>query len=282
MKKNYILKTVLIFIALILISGTVYSAWRINEDISKITKNIDQIEVTQKEAKKEIDTSEWKFYRNEEYGFELKYPTNFSYWETYTKNKKIPEIVSMGFRPENIQGSVLTISILDISLNKLIDDYNGRYGKPTNKKIEIGGRKGIKFSGYLPRMIGIEKGNYTYYFTCDGIRKEDKQIFDQILSTFKFIELGGPNQKSASYPDNYNASTPEETINNFADALMNDDIDEAKNGLYKYGKIYKTAKLKSMSENQAKYTITISRNYKGRTLKGAIQLVKKRLLEIST
>ena len=29
----------------------------------------------------EIDTSDWKVYQNEEYGFEMKYPEDFSFWE---------------------------------------------------------------------------------------------------------------------------------------------------------------------------------------------------------
>ena len=46
---------------------------------------------------KEVDTSEWKVYRNEEYGFEVKYPEDW-YWEDYTEEFKHSMI---GFYPNN-------------------------------------------------------------------------------------------------------------------------------------------------------------------------------------
>lgn len=138
---------------------------------------------------KGIDTSDWKTYRNEQYGFEIKYPKEFSSWEA-NYSQQNAEKIDVGFRPEDLQGSVLVITVLDKPLQELSTYEHSLYGNPTNETIKIGDLTGVKFSGYRPRMIGIQKGNYTFFFLALNWRNEkDLEYFDQMLSTFKFDEL---------------------------------------------------------------------------------------------
>ena len=135
----------------------------------------------------EIDTSDWKVYQNKEYGFEMKYPEDFSFWEALN-SPKIPEIIDIGFRPDDLQGSVLIITILNIPLQELSTHEHSVYGDPTNERVKIDNLAGTKFSGYCSKMIGVQKGEHTFFFSSHLMREKEAVIFDQMLSTFKFIE----------------------------------------------------------------------------------------------
>jgi hypothetical protein len=133
----------------------------------------------------ENNLKNWKTYKNEEYGFEIKYPFEYSFWEaSYSPDKA--ELIDIGFQPGNIQGSVLSLTILNIPVTALAQYENGLYGEHIDERIKLGNLTGTKFSGSHPRMIGITKDIHTFFFKCDGIREEDLEIFDLMLSTFKF------------------------------------------------------------------------------------------------
>jgi len=157
--------------------------------LEKTSIEFDQILSTFKFIEPEVDTSDWQTYRNEEYGFELKYPGDYDYWEaSYPPNSQSGLLIDIGFRPDDIQGSVFVVRVSGLSLENLIVKNPSSYGEITNDKIEVDESTGIKFSGHLPRIIGLEKDNYTFFFETSGIRKKDALVFDQILSTFKFID----------------------------------------------------------------------------------------------
>ena len=74
MTKGKSLKIFIIILGVILISVIGYEIWKINKDIEKISSKTPEVVTPQKVQTQEIDTSDWKTYRNGKYGFELKYP----------------------------------------------------------------------------------------------------------------------------------------------------------------------------------------------------------------
>jgi hypothetical protein len=77
MTKGKILKILLIILGVIMISAVGYGIWKINKESEKITKGTPESIISKKGETEEIDTSDWKIYQNEKYGFEFKYPPDW-------------------------------------------------------------------------------------------------------------------------------------------------------------------------------------------------------------
>lgn len=116
------------------------------------------------------ETSDWKTYRNEEYGFEFKYPANWEVSMTYHTNADGSVKTSSGFK------------ISPVGLSDVSQDF-----------ISIGG----------PRMVSLcEDFGLSQPVKCIGGGKESLipltytysndfsilKVFDSFLSTFKFIK----------------------------------------------------------------------------------------------
>lgn len=98
MNKISFLKLNLIIFAILIIAGSSYAGLRIWEDIEKINQPLIQPLIVKYQIKEkseasaekleitEIDTSNWKTYRNEEYGFEIRYPED---WIVHQSGNKI-------------------------------------------------------------------------------------------------------------------------------------------------------------------------------------------------
>lgn len=176
----------------------------------------------------EIDTADWKTYRSEKWGFEIKYPNIF----TLKEGNKLLEL-----RCANEEKTSLcqypcypSIKVIDdISVYEYEHSLYSLYAPSTEvisvKSIVINGNKGkeIILSGYemgaVERYIVLPKDSRIYQIeSCDLF---DERIFNQILSTFQFIDnknnekfhIISPNKDSrwkigATYPIQWEPSDP--------------------------------------------------------------------------
>ena len=160
-----------------------------------------------------VDTSNWQTYRNEEFGFEVRYPMGWfntrNLIEDFTE-EKLFEFSSA----ENFTVDALTLQIIrseSIARKNLFTELRNRkpgetfeqdlirYSKIEN--LDVGGLLAVRYVadrsavpyGSLPIQseVLLQKGEFTYLFIFIGLpesTERQKNVFDQILSTFKFIE----------------------------------------------------------------------------------------------
>ena len=155
-------------------------------------------------VKVEDETADWKTYRNEEYGFEIKYPHS---WIVYVKYKMIH---ISNFSEEQIT-EMITKESLDENYNLLIVHcYNqkiedwlsqqkisaDKLGMDChNEEIKIGSYNGYKnICSYADEKELYNKVLWNDNVTCSfenslppKCLSEECEIFNQMLSTFKFI-----------------------------------------------------------------------------------------------
>ncbi|KKT41258.1 MAG: hypothetical protein UW30_C0010G0014 [Candidatus Giovannonibacteria bacterium GW2011_GWA2_44_13b] len=165
----------------------------------------------------QIDTSTWKTYRNEKYGFEVKYPSN---WQISERNMEgLNPFVVLGNPLEGLKVFVIYI-FFKPNPNKLSsEDYVSGVLDKSDKEFQKTGI-GVNLNEYRPEPIVINSGITGYrlngvflfdhsaeliYFTRDvnaynvsfPVAEENTNLFDpaennktarQILSTFKFVQ----------------------------------------------------------------------------------------------
>jgi len=139
-----------------------------------------------------IDTSTWQTYRNEEFGFEVRFPRDWSHEKD--------NLANFFFPPEmkgNRQGSIVVI-VIDkanlpppIELNTQRQAYDISHLK-TLRVVKWEGKEiPVKETGsaYEQYLAQVENESYIFRFSFQNLldRKYDV-VFDQILSTFRFVE----------------------------------------------------------------------------------------------
>lgn len=210
-----------------MISATSYAAWKINEDIRKATpytntgiskEKVKQaiISSIEKEAQikkgkviePKIDTSDWKTYMNEQYGFEVKYPrdwtVNFGQLRNI-KDRSYTEIDDFAlcspsekceeFRKRSPTGHVSSLGVrvividsstnLDLEeiINKLFDGEGSiKLKEPVYMNDTPG--IGITFSGPGPQEnynVFFRKNEVVYQIYADSYN----DFFTGVINTFR-------------------------------------------------------------------------------------------------
>jgi hypothetical protein len=131
-----------------------------------------------------IDTSNWNVYRNEKYGYEIKYPNNYQIDQTDLGN------VFMGANSE-YRATGVFVRVLNNKLEEEIRSLKSRDSLTTvleEKEIYLGGVKAFKL--VLTNAIGVDD---LFYFLRKNdisykLRGVNSDIHNKIISTFNFIE----------------------------------------------------------------------------------------------
>jgi len=164
--------------------------------------------------KKEDGIVNWQVYRNEEYGFEFKYPDDWVYFEEEEKHEELLNkfgwVYYVNLRPKDKKYSYegteeypVNIRILD-KLDKFDDNFRNSYSQ--EEKIDFAINNIIPATKFITKMgkdtaweltVTEESNNLGYYFEffnpiyvlSDGAEENYLlEVFDKILSTFRFLD----------------------------------------------------------------------------------------------
>lgn len=206
MKKNskgIILLLPLLVVALFLIVGVGYYAYK-NGQLSLIPRSAPSPTQTTSQASN-TDLADWKTYRNEEFGFEIKYPaeiyeplldTEINY---PFRKREIPQIAILSFYAIEGEGwSAANISILSGTEEQYINssrEFNTGSYELIEQETLLNGVKAKKvfykslYKNEIKSLrILIEHNSYLYVLDRDVGDEEWEIHADQILSTFKFLD----------------------------------------------------------------------------------------------
>ncbi|MBT4447594.1 MAG: hypothetical protein HOD06_02530 [Candidatus Komeilibacteria bacterium] len=187
MKKNLI---ILIIIILIILGGY----WYFNNQSTE-PEIVDNTNTN----KDQIDVSDWQAYRNEELGFEFKYPSN---WEYRINNDGFIYLKDSN-KDYYLEGSITDLIVISTSNLSDYDSVDAWIEKWTISKEQYGSSvENIKINDYVNGLRAFDYlGIYTAIYSnsnvysisqvnlgSEDINKNISEVYEEILNSWKFIE----------------------------------------------------------------------------------------------
>lgn len=167
-------------------------------EMSNLIRRLEERVKTQQMSHNDFDTSIWKIYRNDKYGFELKYPSDWSYLDTGK-----PYIIAFfppGKKPD-LKLEYFGDIFIDVASNPQLLDFETFYkvsesgnffeAAESGRFFNVGEFKAVKLAnvpGYLPStMVILEKESFMFEISDFDNHNQSNGIFDALISSFKFI-----------------------------------------------------------------------------------------------
>ena len=192
---------ILVIIAVAVVAGGLV-LWQYSE-MEKETADVSEAEDT------EIDTSDWKTYRNEEYGFEIQYPEGTKITDIDAESGYFFMQIPFSENGTKLSGKTLRMRVVatefhygvEIPASCISDDNIGSI--VVNEITFIKSDVSSEFAGMEGAAIATEycvmKANLAFklIFTlgyrrhsqlADFDQEKESIIFNQMLSTFRFVE----------------------------------------------------------------------------------------------
>ena len=162
-------------------------------NIEKLSDDKISNDLEDNKVESKTDTSDWKTYRNKEYGFELKYPLDFK------EQKAESDTILLTTKIDKVSSNYFTVSIRkNYKINQILSSVKDV------EEINIGDYLGYKY--FYIEGVGMSEvvliqtgqdalsisfdliGGEKNFATADDKKTYIQDYFNQILSTFKFIE----------------------------------------------------------------------------------------------
>jgi len=160
-KTNWKFILIVIILAIIVGGGIIY--WIENFFISTL-----EFPISKKTEITNNKIADWSTYRNEKYKYEIQYPKNWNFFEGGQETD--PAVLNITrFFTKTLINSVIKIRV---------------YKNPSDNYQKI-----LQGEENVPNPRAMEKRNKDYYFLISYFGKEEGiQIFESMVSTFKFID----------------------------------------------------------------------------------------------